>query len=488
MHLTYFSPTGWDSWDFDRKPLIREGTPVLIDEDLRFEDNGIPRPAVAVNRWLRELPTMGVPAAKSWKAYAQALRSWLEFLHGRQVHPFSDRKELRAALSAFAEYRFNGPLEVRWDGSTWNNRITIVAGFYKWAVREGICTDVPFTYAMMTHHSSTGPRETTRNLATVRRAKRHVTVKYLEADFKDLFLRGLAGLAPNGEEDTTSGRFRGRHLGRNAAIGSLVVSSGLRAKEFTHLLTYEIPTLPARRTPVPVRWPLAKAVTKGTKPRETWISCGALAEIRQYIDLDRDLATYGRTYRPDPRLGEPLLVEDPHWEGARINGRAVAWRRLGLSERRRLVAPDGTSPLVALQSNGEPFVDWGTVFRRTSQRIRERFEPRFPTVTPHTLRHTFAMATMEALIKGYYQQAAQLVADTDEDAALALYLTKAEPILILRDLLGHSSTATTEVYLMRLDTQRIFRDAYRQAGSRGGLLGSAAEAEAATEFDEEGGI
>ncbi|MFD5147387.1 tyrosine-type recombinase/integrase [Streptomyces sp. NPDC058401] len=488
MNLTYFSPAGWETWDLDRKPLIREGTPVLIDEDLRFEDNGTPRPTVAVNRWLRELPTMGVPAVKSWKAYAQALRTWLEFLHDRQVHPFADRKDLRAVLSTFAEYRFNGPLEARWDGSTWNNRITIVAGFYKWALREGLCTDVPFTYAQVTHYSSTGPNETTRNLATVRRAKPHVTVKYLEADFKDLFLRGLAGLTPDGEEDTAPNRFRGRHLGRNAAMGRLVVSSGLRAQEFTHLLTYEIPALPARRTRVPIRWPLAKAVTKGTKPRETWIDYGTLAEVRQYIDLDRDVATYGSTYQPEPRLGDPLVIADPHWEGARVNGRTVSWRRLGPIERRRLVAPDGTSPLVALQSNGEPFIDWGTVFRRTSQRIRERFEPRFPTVTPHTLRHTFAMATMEALIKGYYQQAAQLVVDADEDAALALYLTKAEPILVLRDLLGHSSTATTEVYLMRLDTQRIFREAYKQAGSRNGLLGSAARDEAAEEFDDEGGI
>ncbi len=71
-----------------------------------------------------------------------------------------------------------------------------------------------------------------------------------------------------------------------------------------------------------------------------------------------------------------------------------------------------------------PFTDWDTVFRRTSRRIRRDFEPRFPIVSAHTLRHTMAMATLKRLTQGYYAQAAQLVKDTDEDAALALYLTR----------------------------------------------------------------
>ena len=36
---------------------------------------------------------------------------------------------------------------------------------------------------------------------------------------------------------------------------------------------------------------------------------------------------------------------------------------------------------------------------------------------------------------------------TPRDAALALYLTKADPLLVLRDLLGHSTVITTEKYL-----------------------------------------
>ena len=54
------------------------------------------------------------------------------------------------------------------------------------------------------------------------------------------------------------------------------------------------------------------------------------------------------------------------------------------------------------------------------------------------------------------------------DAALALYLTKADPLMVLRDLLGHSSAVTTEAYLRRLDTTRIYADAYASAAAAAG--------------------
>ena len=118
------------------------------------------------------------------------------------------------------------------------------------------------------------------------------------------------------------------------------------------------------------------------------------------------------------------------------------------------------------------------MFTRASDRIRRRFEPRFPHVHPHRLRHSFALATLERLVSGYYAQAAGLVTATGSgrgpDAALALYLAKADPMMVLRDLLGHSSVVTTEAYLRRLDMTRIYADAYERAGRDAGLTGAAA--------------
>ena len=93
------------------------------------------------------------------------------------------------------------------------------------------------------------------------------------------------------------------------------------------------------------------------------------------------------------------------------------------------------------------------------------------------------------LVSGYYAQAAQLAADTGAgrgpDAALALYLAKSDPLMVLRDLLGHSSVLTTEVYLA--DMTRIYRDACGQAGAAGRGLLAAAEQEAGEELASEGG-
>jgi hypothetical protein len=102
-----------------------------------------------------------------------------------------------------------------------------------------------------------------------------------------------------------------------------------------------------------------------------------------------------------------------------------------------------------------------------------------------------AMATLERLVGGFYAQAVQLTAATGSgtgtgagpDAALALYLAKADPLMVLRDLLGHSSALTTEAYLRRLDMTRIYAEAYEQTatGASAGARAAAAR-EAGTEF------
>ena len=223
--------------------------------------------------------------------------------------------------------------------------------------------------------------------------------------------------------------------------------------------------LPAVPTGLPVPFPVPAGVAKGRKARTTWISYPALAAVHRYAGLERAADVSGSAWRPTGRAGEPLQVSAPDAQGGRINGVRVRWDALSPAERRRLAAPDGGSCLLAVRAGGGPFTDWDTVFTRASDRIRARWEPRFPVVTPHRLGHSFAMATLERLVGGYYQQAAQLAAGTGGDAALRLYLAKADPLMVLRDLLGHSSVTTTEHYLSRLDMTRIYRDAYERAGA-----------------------
>jgi site-specific recombinase XerD len=481
MILTFFSARGWESWDVTHRPLIPEQMPVLIDDDLRFEDGpGTPRPTVAVNRWLRELPVSGVPAPSSWESYARALKAWLEFLPQHGVGMFDTRERLKLALGRYAEHRAAGPLGARFAASTWGQHVSVLALFYRWALAEGHAQAEPFTYRTARALFAGTGREMRVNLAVRRRPKPHVTIKYLEPDFTALFLRALRGLAPDGSPDSG---YWGRELARNAAVGELALATGLRLQEFSHLLAYEIPPLPPAPTAAPIPFAVPSGVTKGRKFRTTWISYEALAAVHHYLELDWAATVDGAAWRAPARWGEPLWVSDPDARGGRVNDVRRRWEALTPAERRRPVAPAGGSCLLAVKPGGGPFMAWSTVFARTADRIRARFEPRFPHVHPHRLRHTFAMRTLEFLVSGHYRQAAKLVKATDADAALVLYLSKADPLLVLRDLLGHSSVLTTEKYLKRLDTTRIYRDAYERAGAVEGLVdASAAEAEADAEF------
>jgi len=439
--LHYHSSRGWEEWDVESRPLMREGMPVLIDDDLRFEDDGgALRPSAVMSRWLRELPVSGAPSPRTWKTYAEVLKAWAEFLTEHRVHIFADRQRLRDVLSVYAEHRLSGPLDVRLRPASWNLAIKTISAFYQWAATEGHVSAVPFTYAQRTVFRPDGARvEVRRNMATVRSGNAHATRKYLERPYIQLLMNALEGNDPAGERD----EFRGRETGRNAAVIGLALASGLRAGEFTHLTVYEVPPQPRRRSQVPIPLVLAPPTAKGGRGRSSWIDYEALARVHAYVALERAASVDGSRWQP----ADPLRVEAPTYDGALINGTSRRWHSLTPDERLRLVGPDGGSALLAVQAGGEPFVDWATVLGRTSARIRERYEPGFPHVHPHVTRHTFAMATLESLVRGYYQQAAKLVVDTDGDDAMALYLTKADPLLVLRDLLGHASVATTQAYL-----------------------------------------
>ena len=473
MILHCFDPAGWEDWGLADRPLIRAGMPVLIDDDLLFEDESAARPTVAMNRWLRELPVSGAPSPKTWLTYAQVLKGWSEFLSDRGIGAFADRARLRSGLSMYAEYRLSGPLQARWAAASWNLAVNTLAGFYRWAQAEGYVQELPFSFARQSITRPDGMRvDVSRNLAAVRGAKPHARRKYLEQPYAELLLHALAGNGPDGAPDPT---FRGRETGRNAAVIGLALATGLRLTEFTHLTVFEIPPLPGRRTDVPIPLVLAPPTTKGSKGRSTWIDYEALARTHDYLAWDRAVTVDGSRWMP----GDPLIVEDPTGQGARINGSFRRWHTLTPAERVRLVCPSSGSALLAVRAGGGPFLDWATVLRRTAARIRERFEPGFPHVHPHVTRHSFAMATLERLVRGYYQQAARVELDTGGDDAMALYLTKADPLLVLRDLLGHSSAAVTQVYLHLIDTQRIYRDAYTAAG-----MTPAAQDEARVEFYE----
>jgi hypothetical protein len=170
--------------------------PVLIDDDLIFEDGpGRPRPVLAVNRWLTELPVSGAPSPNSWAYYARVIKAWMEFVAGCGIDVFDSREALKAALGKYAGHRAAGPVKDRFVASTWNQHVSVLGVFYRWAISEGYASAEPFTYrGGLAVFAGTG-RPVEVNLARRRMPGPHVSIKYLEPDFAELFCKALASMA-----------------------------------------------------------------------------------------------------------------------------------------------------------------------------------------------------------------------------------------------------------------------------------------------------
>ncbi len=119
--------------------------------------------------------------------------------------------------------------------------------------------------------------------------------------------------------------------------------------------------------------------------------------------------------------------------------------------------------MVAVRADGGPLGDWEHTFAAASRRCG-RIDARFPAVTPHMLRHSFAVHTLRYLVRTHLADTAKLMRVSGGDPAWVLALRSSDPLLVLRDLLGHASVSTTEDYLRVVDTSRLFTDAELDEG------------------------
>lgn len=461
-----FRSDGWQSWELSARPLIPDGMPILVEDDLRFcDDLGILRPAAAINDWLRELPLGGCRSPRSWVIYARVLRDWADFVAGLAVALFDTRDRLEAALESYAEYRLHGPSGVRFKAATWSRHAAILSSFYRWARATGHTNAEPFTYEQAMLFYSQRARSHVK--ICHQGPRREVACKYLERERVGLFLQVLRDMGP--DESGTWGQ--GLEAARNGAVGALAAATGLRRQEFSYLLAAELPLLPPRPSALPIPFPVPAGLIKGGKPRTSWITYDALAEAHQYCRLKRTAAVDASEWQPPSEWGPPLMVTEADDQGGVVNGRRVSWSLLRPAERRRLVAPGGGSMLLAVCPDGSPFSAWRIVFARTSDQIRQRFDSRFPTVSSQCLRHSFAIATLEQLVNGSYSRAARLLASADEaggpDVALARVLVNENTLRVLCSLLGHASVQITEAYVRRLDVFSLYRDVYECVSNLG---------------------
>lgn len=397
------------------------------------------KPISYANQWLQALPTHGSKSPNTWLAYARGFIDWYRFLKENGSDPLQASKN---DLTLYYQSRRQG--EGSWSPSTWNRVVSTLDNFYQWAVEEEIVDKAPFTYRQSRFISPDGQQiSVLRNMAKDKTSRAHTNLKWLEEEQLETFLNlGMLGLK-NGEEIEG---FLATHATRNYLFAELLAKTGLRSQEGTYLTIFELPHLP-EQTQRYVRMNLPAAVCKGGKSRWILIPPQLVRDLQSYYQLEHAAMREGG-WRPEGAL----VVEDADSEGALINGKRRKWKTVSIAERKRLILPDGGTPLLFAKHGGSPMMTWTQVFEEANLRCQKE-HPNFPHVTPHTLRHTFAVQTLQWLIS---QVAEGISQKTNDPLLLAGYWRVHDPLLTLRDVLGHSSVSTTQIYLQAIDATRLY--------------------------------
>ncbi len=438
-----------------------EGLPFVLGRDGSYDHQ--------LNRFLRSCPTMGVRSLNSIRAYARDIVVWMRFLEDRR-----DGKSLWSAdrddVAAFHEARRLSEPPFRISASSWNRMIAALDKLYRWAVDEKIVDAAPFTYRQLWSRASTsGAVMTVAVNCAKENGARNGDMRFLDLPRYLVFREvGLRGRLPDGREDPT---WRGRNGERNALFAELLITTGLRLQEASSLLLTELPELDTRHDSAArsLAFRLAAATAKGSRGRDIRIPIRLIRQLQGYTRIEREnaLARAPRSSRI-PRMERSIQVAAHEHRALRlIDGDRtvrVSVDQLSPSERTRLVEATTGAPLALwLTEDGLPIpmASWEAVFVRASERCR-RFGISDMHVTPHMLRHSFAVHMLTLLLR---EQIGWVVSERSQHLGSAYRRMVGDPLLKLQRLMGHSRIESTYIYLDHLaDSQEIVDAAVGKLG------------------------
>jgi site-specific recombinase XerD len=422
---------------------LMDGMPFFLDRDGSYMHE--------LNRFFRACPTMGVRSRHSLRAYAHDILIWMRFLEERRGTKQLWRADHNDVI-AFHHARRLSDAPFRISASSWNRAIAALDKLYRWAFEEGLIASSPFRYDLSFRHGHgrQTPKVVEGNRARERAARPH-NMQFVDMGrylaFRDI---GLRGRLPGGSEDPA---WCGRNGERNAVFAELLVTTGMRLGEAGNLLFDELPWLTAD-SPRILPFDLPGAITKGERPRRIRLPRRVLKLIKEYGDIERRIAV---AKAPPPPSAQFVLSHD-----GRIaidgSGRRIALTRLRPEDRLRLLrSSDGLAEHASLwlTERGQPVSSgtWEVAFRRASQRC-QAFGLDI-TVTPHMLRHTFAVNMLSMLIR---EQVGRIFNPTDAHGA-AYRQMLGDPLRHLQHLLGHANITSTYIYLDSLAEAQELVDA-----------------------------
>jgi len=424
-----------------------DGMPFILGHDGSYDHD--------LNRFFRACPTMGVRSLNSLRAYARDIVVWLRFLAERRGGK-SVWSADRGDIAAFHEARRLSAPPHRISASSWNRAVAALDKLYRWAVEEKLIARAPFSYRQVWTRALDGSAISVAANMARETAARNGDMRFVSLDryllFRDV---GLRGRLPDGQEDPT---WRGRNGERNAIFAELLVTTGLRLQEASHLLTVELPTSDRHQGQRSLPFRLAAAIAKGGKAREVRLPLRLLERLRDYAEVERTNAlARWRERRSWLRIHAPITVVGHDRQSLHLDSSRVRFDRLNPGERGRLLHERGKEPLALWLTEGGlpmPMASWQAVFRRASARCRS-FGIDID-VTPHMLRHSFAVHMLTLLLR---EQIGWMLEERAGRMSPAYRRLIGDPLLKLQRLMGHTRIESTYIYLDHFDDSQALVDA-----------------------------
>jgi integrase len=264
---------------------------------------------------------------------------------------------------------------------------------------------------------------------------------------------GLRGELPDGRPDPT---WRGRHGERNALFADSLVYTGMRLGEGASLLTTELPSAVVSRVWGDVH--LSPAVTKRHRARTVYANLRTLRSWHHYVAIERNAVVQRALacgYFAGVEDFVPVRRAGRHALTVAGGNRAWSYSKIGVEARRKLFRVDAVGrpqePLVLwLGEDGQPLKPstWQSTFRRANERCAS-FGIDL-VVTPHVLRHVFAVQMLGLMLRQTIRALGQRE-DRHFTRAELKRLLFGSPMRKLAKLLGHAQESTVYIYLDLLD-------------------------------------
>jgi site-specific recombinase XerD len=372
---------------------------------------------------------------KTAKAYALEAEVFTRYLKQRRG------KTLEQASAedfwAYRAFRLNGPFNVRLAPRSWNKICAVLLRLIKY--RKISCSEIEWAKF---------------------RASREDDDVVRAIDVTTYFSFRQDGLAQS------------RSPLRNTAFGELLITTGQRCAEGAALLRCELPQSRDFGKNLSLEVTLPASITKGNKSRKIIYSARVAREyVDSYVSEERSHHVYlaidrhfpKHVYKPSAlsRLGDFIFFIPETRSKIRIisgnrAGDPIPTAKLTIEERERLVEVENVSAQASLRivdfgslwigEGGNPLstAGWNSVFAAASDRLRK--STHLDThVTPHALRHTFAVYTLNSMLVGllgirsrrrYLDQGGEIYERLVGD-----------PLFTLQRLMGHRDIKTTYKYL-----------------------------------------